>query len=660
MRVGKVSRNTLRLLLVAIVGLVLASYFSIPAQAQTNPVDLVLDSAGITPWVISNIKPGDSGNKTVTLSNVGSGDGFVTIWLSDIISSEGLNPEAETGNTDEPGEVDKHLQLNLTAEGLSIHLDLPAKINKMPHSATAANTIEIIPLKKGANVELFWEWELPWDTSNEAQGDSISFTINYLLREFEITDLSDVVTEEGTFEEDVIIGLEDNNTRLIIEEGIVGQTEGGDPISEIWIIDVEKESLALPQNKVTIGGHILAGPEGTSFDQPITLTTTYNPDDIPPRANLGDLCIALWNETIGEWVELTDCVVNSENNTISAQVSHFSRYSILARVPPPPPPPVPIVELSPELIEEEEKEEFPQTTEARLEINMLGQESTIEIASDGTLSESLRLTDPSGDFIIDIDGGTKITNPSGIQLSQIELTVAGELIIVPDEIAILSPTYKITGYTRTMAAVGISFDPTVTLTIKYNPENLPENLFPPFIATYINDEGLVPLQAPLDSTVGLNEAKALINHASLFVVAAVIAPPPPPLPARFKASNLNINPQQAQLGQSVTISLTITNEDALEGSSELHLIIDGIVQIVEKITLDGKDSRTLTFEISNLAVGNHQVKIAGLTEQFSIVMLTTPPSEVETDWLMIDLSVGAAFILGAFGLYFIIRRSRKA
>jgi len=238
------------------------------------------------------------------------------------------------------------------------------------------------------------------------------------------------------------------------------------------------------------------------------------------------------------------------------------------------------------------------------------------------------------------------------------LTIAEESIVVPDDIVILSPVYKLTGYTRGMEATGINFDPFAMLTIRYDPRDLPENAFLPFIATYTDDEGLVRLQPPPDSTVGIGEAKALIYHASLFVVATEVAPPPPPLPARFEASNLTINPQQAQLGQPVTISLTITNEGAIEGSFELHLIIDGIVRMVTEITLAGKGSETLTFEVSNLAVGKHQVKIAGLTEQFRIVMTTTPPTEGGVNWLLIDMSVGAALVIGALVLYLTTRRSR--
>jgi len=246
-----------------------------------------------------------------------------------------------------------------------------------------------------------------------------------------------------------------------------------------------------------------------------------------------------------------------------------------------------------------------------------------------------------------------------MELSRIELRITDESIVIPGDIVVLSPIYKLTGYTRSMEVTPINFDPSARLTIRYDPQNLPENTFLPFIANYTDEQGLIRLQPPPDSTDEIGKAKALISHASLFVVAAEVLPPPPPLPARFEVSNLTINPKQAQLGQPVTVSVTIINEGATEGSFELHLIIDGIVRMVKEVTLAGKSSETLTFEVSNLAAGKHQVKIAGLTENFKIVRITIPPEESRVNWLLLDVSVGAAIVIGALVLYLTTRRSRQ-
>jgi len=653
MQIPSVIQHTARLLLAAIIGLVLAGSFSAPVKAADNPVDLELGGEGATSWNIVNIEPGDSGIKTVELHNAGSKDGFVTIWVSDIISGEGINPESETGDITEPGEFTDYLLLDLTADGLSSNVNLPTTINNLPQSATCSDYIELIPLKAGDTVDLQWDWELPAQTGNDAQGDDVSFTINYLLQGCTITDVSGVVTEEGVFTEEVTIEPESGKAQITIGEDTTGQTKEGEPLSEIWIIEIDKEPSAPPPDTKIVGEIHALGPDGATFDPPITFTSTYNPDDIPKRANERDLVIVLWDKNAGKWVELEGCTVDTVNNTISAPVSHFSRYTIIAPVPPPPPLEV---EISPPEVEIPP----PVPAPSLLEADMLGKTGKVEIGADGTLAESLTLSDASGNFTINIDSGTKVTGSNGVQLNLIELTIAEESIVVPDDIVILSPFYKLIGYTRSMEVTGINFDPFAMLTIRYDPRDLPENAFLPFIATYTDDEGLVGLQPPPDSTVGIGEAKALIYHASLFVVATEVAPPPPPLPARFEASNLTINPQQVQLGQPVTISLTITNEGAIEGSFELHLIIDGIVRMVTEITLAGKGSETLTFEVSNLAVGKHQVKIAGLAEQFRVVMTTTPPTEGGVNWPLIDMSVGAALVIGALVLYFITRRSRQA
>ncbi|MFC2022195.1 hypothetical protein ACFLTR_03175, partial [Chloroflexota bacterium] len=143
-------KNAGKLALSLIIGLALVGFLPTRVQADDgNPVDLELGGEGATPWNITNIKPTDSGNKTVALHNAGSRDGFVTIWLSDIISSEGMNPEAETGDTAEPGELTDHLLLGLTADNINTNLNLPTTIGHLPHSVSDGDYIDLIPLKTG-------------------------------------------------------------------------------------------------------------------------------------------------------------------------------------------------------------------------------------------------------------------------------------------------------------------------------------------------------------------------------------------------------------------------------------------------------------------------------------------------------------------------------
>ena len=87
-----------KVLLSVLLGISFLGFFPSPVQAAPVTVDLVLGGTGATPWVLDDIRPGSSGIETVELHNAGSQDGFVTIWISDIVSVEGSNPESETGS----------------------------------------------------------------------------------------------------------------------------------------------------------------------------------------------------------------------------------------------------------------------------------------------------------------------------------------------------------------------------------------------------------------------------------------------------------------------------------------------------------------------------------------------------------------------------------
>ena len=644
-------RLTKILVITGIIGLILPGSSPVLAQSDANPVNLELGGEGSTAWNIANIKPGDSGSKVVDLHNAGSRDGFVTIWLSSIISSEGINPASETGNTLEPGELDQYLLFDITADGLSTSLDLPVKITNLPQSATDTKCIEIIPLKEGATTHLVWEWALPINTGNDAQGDSISFTINYLLEECTITDVSSVVDAGGVFTQGVTAKSTGDKGELTINEGTTGKTAQDQPLSDIWIIELDKEPPIPPSNKMAIGLCYETGPEGTTFDQPITITVSYDQSDVPQGVNEKDLVIALWDKNAGQWAELTNCTVDTVNNTISAPTTHFSRYAIFSPVPTPPPPP-------PSIPSEEGEKEIEVTPPPLqlVEVDMLGETGKLEISADGTVGEPFSLTDPDGNFILDIKSGTQITGRDNQQLSRIELKIVDTSIILPDNTVILTPIYQLTGYTRDRQPTVIIFSPSANLTIKYDPERLPENALVPVIVNYSDELGLIRLPAPPDEVIEIGMAKASITHASLFAVIVEVLPPPPPLPANFEVSNLVINPKQAQMGQPVTITITIANTGATGGSTKLYLIIDGMVHLDREVTLAANSSQTLTFEVSNLSAGRHEVRIAGLSGNFKVVSTAVAPLGSEINWNILDLGIGGIVLLGLVTLYLFRRK----
>ncbi|MFQ6122862.1 MAG: helix-turn-helix domain-containing protein [Dehalococcoidales bacterium] len=161
-----------------------------------------------------------------------------------------------------------------------------------------------------------------------------------------VTDLSDIVSEEGIFTESTSVESVDGVVELAIDEGTTGLTEEGEPLSEISLI-WEPEPPEPPSGTNIVGFTYDLGPDGATFDPPITVSFMYREADIPERVDEEDLVIAFWDEDTGEWVVLEDITVDPVRNTISASVSHFTAFTIIAYIPPvvpapaPAPPPAP-------------------------------------------------------------------------------------------------------------------------------------------------------------------------------------------------------------------------------------------------------------------------------------------------------------------------------
>ncbi|UCC16694.1 MAG: hypothetical protein JSU58_10075 [Dehalococcoidales bacterium] len=494
----------------ALIAATILGSLPVTVQAASDPIDLELNAAGYTPIIVNNVKPGDSGVKTVELRNVGTKDGMIYIWLSSMTNTEGLNPESETGDTAGDGELGEYLLLDIDTTGLSTNMALPATVDNFPTSAVDQKYIKVIDLKVGETRILDWYWTLPADTGNMVQGDELSFTINYLLRETDVT---------------------------------------GDP------------------------------------------------GNVPEKDEVYD--------------------------------------------------------ITPAIDEGEEKE---YTT---LEVNLLDEKSAVEISEDGILKESVILTDADGMFTLELPGGTRIIGTGGILPGRIVLTIEEITIPLPDNTILLTPIYHLTGYDIEGKKMYTGFDPPVRLTIRYDPETIHENSFPPFIARYTDEDGLVPMELPVKFPVSLGRVDALVDGCSLFMALVEVAPPPPALPAYFTASNLLISPHEVFEGDPLRISVTITNEGSDDGTYELYLIVDGIVRAIQKVALSGKSSEILTFEIINLTAGIHQIKAAGLTETVRIEQVAIDQSGSGFNWMVLDLSVAGVVITGLLLWLLYMQRARR-
>gem|GEM_PF-3957283 len=164
------------LALVLVVAL-LAGPCTAPASAQSSTIDLVLGGEGATPWSISNIQPGDSGTKTVTLRNNSNYNGTVIIWVENISETDGAGRGADDAV------LDKYLDFNLTVIDQKTNLTLPVLTHQLLQSFSDPAYLCITSLPAGATVTLIWQWTFQETNTpqNDAQGDTLTFNLYYSL-----------------------------------------------------------------------------------------------------------------------------------------------------------------------------------------------------------------------------------------------------------------------------------------------------------------------------------------------------------------------------------------------------------------------------------------------------------------------------------------------
>jgi len=137
---------------------------------------------------------------------------------------------------------------------------------------------------------------------------------------------------------------EDGMLTLTIPEGTIARDKDGKPLDSLEAA-VDESPPDPPEDAHIIGLAYDFGPAGATFDPSITFEYTYDPTEIAEGVAEEDLVIAYYDEEAGKWVEL-DCVVDTENNTITASVRHFTTFAIIGTITPPAPAAFSISDLS--------------------------------------------------------------------------------------------------------------------------------------------------------------------------------------------------------------------------------------------------------------------------------------------------------------------------
>ena len=152
---------------------------------------------------------------------------------------------------------------------------------------------------------------------------------------------------------------------------------------------------------------------------------------------------------------------------------------------------------------------------------------------------------------------------------------------------------------------------------------------------------------------------------SFTVAEAVDVTEPEGEPAEFVISNLTASPSEVGVGETVTISILVSNIGDLEGSYRVVLEIAGEIVATRTVTVVGGASQEVIFTTSEDTAGGYRVDIGGESTTFTVTPGTIPSDETDEtpeprrlNWWLIGGAIAAAAFVALFAL--LIRRQIRA
>jgi uncharacterized membrane protein len=100
-------------------------------------------------------------------------------------------------------------------------------------------------------------------------------------------------------------------------------------------------------------------------------------------------------------------------------------------------------------------------------------------------------------------------------------------------------------------------------------------------------------------------------------------------PAAFEVSNLNVIPSDVSAGDSVTVSVTVTNFGGQTGSFNVPFSVNQTLEKTKSVTLEGGESTTVEFKVTKEALGTYDVTVDDLSTEFTVT--DEPSGNGQTD-----------------------------
>ncbi|MDD1748083.1 MAG: hypothetical protein LUQ16_10010, partial [Methanomassiliicoccales archaeon] len=277
--------------------LITASFLTIltpSSNAAEVPVfDLELNDGYDTPFALENLKPGDMGSKVVQLRNVGNVAGQIAIWVSNV---------QEYDYAGDGAHLDDYLYFEVNSAEISTDVRMPCLVHELPTAPIGGSYIWLLNVRAGQTVQITWFWEFleNYQSQNEAQGDSLSFDINYLLGEMPPPNLNMSWLEVQVLDQ-VTMALLDSECRsvdqvvatdsslsmsLTIPEGTSCMSDDGRAVRRIAIAQEEESApvgagQALVSPVFSVSAFVSSDEMVSQFIDQAILRINYDPSLLP-------------------------------------------------------------------------------------------------------------------------------------------------------------------------------------------------------------------------------------------------------------------------------------------------------------------------------------------------------------------------------------------
>jgi hypothetical protein len=153
---------------------------------------------------------------------------------------------------------------------------------------------------------------------------------------------------QGRIKTNVELSSADGKVSLSLKEGTIVIDKDGKPL-ELIHVAIDPTLPLPPEDAYIVEVTYDLRPEGATFDPPLKLTISYDPEELPEGVRESEVYIAPYDESSG-WGVWHYKKVDTENHRVTTQISSLGRFAVLAPMPPVPSQTTPVAPAQPSRI----------------------------------------------------------------------------------------------------------------------------------------------------------------------------------------------------------------------------------------------------------------------------------------------------------------------